>query len=57
MNLAMGGELNMSVPFTDMEKVRLSLNVGVKDTLFVKSSGIENRTRFILAIGAENVAK
>ena len=57
MNLAMGGELNMSVPFTDMDKVRLSLNVGVKDTLFVKSSGIENRTRFILAIGAENVAK
>ena len=57
MNLAMGGELNMSVPFTDMEKVRLSLNVGVKDTLFVKSSGIENRARFILAIGAENVAK
>lgn len=56
-NFAMGGELNMAIPFADMEKVRLSLNVGVKDTLFVKTSGIENRARLVLAIGAENVAK
>lgn len=57
MNLAMGGEFNMSIPFSDMEKVKLSFNIGVKDTIFMKDSGIENRARFVLAIGAENVAK
>lgn len=57
MNFAAGGELNMAIPFADMEKIRLSLNVGIKDTLFVKTSGIENRARLVLAIGAENVAK
>lgn len=57
LNFAMGGVVSLRVPFLDMEKVRLGFNIGVKDTLYVKSSGIENRARLVLAIGAENVAK
>ena len=57
LNFAMGGFVSLRIPFLDMEKVRLGFNIGVKDTLYVKSSGIENRARLVLAIGAENVAK
>ena len=49
--------MNMSVPISAMQKARLTFNLGVKDTLFLKDEGIENRARLILAIGAENVAK
>lgn len=57
LNFAMGGVVSLRIPFLDMEKVRLGFNIGVKDTFYVKSSGIENRARLVLAIGAENVAK
>lgn len=49
--------LNVSIPVAEMERVRLTFNLGVKDTLFVKESGIENRAGFVLAIGVENVIK
>lgn len=50
-------KLNVAIPMTTMDKIKLTFNLGVKDTLFVKNSGIENRAGFILAIGAENVIK
>lgn len=56
-NAVAGAEMNMSVPISAMQKARLTFNLGVKDTLFLKDEGIENRARLILAIGAENVAK
>lgn len=40
-----------------MDKVQLNFNIGIKDTLFVKDSGIENRAGIILAVGAQNVIK
>lgn len=54
---AMGAEANVEVPFADLDKIKLSLNVGLRDRLFVKNSGLENRASLILAIGAENVIK
>ncbi len=56
-NAVAGVEMNMSVPISAMQKARLTFNMGVKDTIFVKDEGVENRARVILAIGAENVAK
>jgi len=56
-NLALGGEMNLEIPFAEMEEVKLSLNLGVKDRFFLKSSGMENRASLIFAIGVENVVK
>ncbi len=59
----MGGEFNLSIPISYMEKARMTFNVGLKDAMFLKGtgfdnpSGIENRARLVLSIGAENVAK
>lgn len=57
LNFAMNGALNLAIPIMTMEKVRLNFNLGLKDTLYVKESGIENRAGLILAIGAQNVIK
>ena len=54
---AAGGSLNIEVPFAEMEKVKLNMNIGVRDKLFLKDSGIENRASVILAIGVENVIR
>ncbi len=54
---AFGGSVNANIPFAVMEKVKLGFTIGVKDTVFIKSSGIENKAGLVLAIGAENVAK
>ena len=56
-NAVAGVEMNMSVPISAMQKARLTFNMGVKDTIFLKDEGVENRARIVLAIGAENVAK
>ena len=56
-NAGVNSKINLAIPVTTMDKVRLTFNMGVKDTLFVKESGIENRAGMILAIGAENVIK
>ena len=56
-NAVAGLEMNMSVPISAMQKARLTFNMGVKDTIFLKDEGVENRARIVLAIGAENVAK
>ena len=41
----------------EMEQVKLSLNVGLRDKIFIKQSGIENRFNAIFAIGVENVIR
>ena len=56
-DFAMGGEVNFSFPFAEMEKVKLNLNIGLKDKFLLKNSGIENRASIILAIGVENAIK
>ena len=55
--LAAGGSLNLEFPFAEMEKVKLNMNIGLRDKLFLKNSGIENRASVILAIGVENVIR
>lgn len=54
---ALGGALNLSYPFAEMEKVKVDFSIGLKDQLLIKNSGVENRAGIILAIGVENVAK
>lgn len=54
---AAGGYLNFGFPIADMEKIRLAFNIGIKDLIYVKDNGIENRAGIVLAIGAENVGK
>ena len=54
---AAGGGINFAIPIADMEKVQLNFNLGLKDILYIKDNGIENRASVILAIGAENVGK
>lgn len=55
--VAAGGALNVEFPFAELEKVKLNLNMGIKDKFFMKESGIENRASLILAIGVENVVR
>lgn len=57
LNFAMNSAINFSLPMMKMDKVQLNFNIGIKDTLFVKDSGIENRAGIILAVGAQNVIK
>ena len=57
LNFAAGAMLNMIFPYAETERVKLTFNLGVKDRVFIKSSGLENRANVILAIGVENVVK
>ena len=57
MVVALGGDLNYSVPIAKMEKLAVNFNIGLRETIFVMDNGIENRASVVLAIGAENVAK
>ena len=52
---AMGVGANLAIPFTTIDQIKLTFNVGVKDKIFVKDNSLENRANIILAIGAENV--
>ena len=54
-NFAMGAEANAQIPFADLDKVSLNFNIGLRDKVLVKASGLENRASLILAIGAEKV--
>ena len=56
-NFAAGVALNAQIPFAELEKVKLSFNIGVRDKIFLKNEGIENRASVILAIGVENVIR
>ena len=57
LKLAMGGTLNLALPYAELEKVKLTFNVGLRDKIFLKESGFENRASVILAIGVENVIR
>lgn len=57
LNFAMNSAMNLALPIAEMEKFKVAFNIGAKDTLFVRSSGVENRAGLVLAIGVENVIK
>ncbi len=54
---AAGLALNVAIPFAELEKVKLNLNIGLRDKLFLKDEGMENRASLIMAIGVENVVR
>ncbi len=54
---AAGGALNIAIPFAELEKVKLNLNLGLRDKFFLKDEGMENRASIIMAIGVENVVR
>ena len=54
---AAGASMNIEVPFAEMEKVKLNLNIGIRDKFFLKEEGLENRASVIMAIGVENVIR
>lgn len=56
-NFAMKSALNMALPIAESEKFKVSFNLGAKDTLFARDTGLENRLGLIIGIGAENVIK
>ncbi len=49
--------MNIEIPFAELEKVKLNLNLGVRDKFFIKNDGLENRASVIMAIGVENVIR
>lgn len=51
---AMEASANLAIPFKNIDQVKLTFNIGVKDKIFLKENGLENRANIILAIGAEN---
>ena len=54
---AAGAALNVAIPFAELEKVKLNLNIGLRDKFFLKDEGMENRASLIMAIGVENVVR
>ena len=54
---AAGASMNVEIPFAELEKVKLNFNLGLRDKLFLKKEGMENRASVILAIGVENVVR
>ena len=54
---AAGAMVNIEIPFAELEKVKLNLNIGARDKFFLKDKGMENRASLILAIGVENVVR
>ena len=56
--MAAGASMNVEIPFAELEKVKLNLNIGAKDKIFLKKdNGLEHRASLILAIGVENVIR
>lgn len=55
--VAAGLSVNAEIPFAELEKVKLNFNIGLRDKLFLKDEGMENRASLILAIGVENVVR
>ena len=55
---AMSLRANVSVPFAELEKVKLVFNLGARDTLLLlKGGGVENHISAILGFGVENVIR
>ena len=57
LNFAMGLNMNLEFAFARMDEVALNLNIGLRDKIFVKQGGFENRASLIFAVGVENVVK
>ena len=57
LNFAMGVNMNLEFAFASIEEVALNLNIGLRDKIFVKQTGFENRASLIFAVGVENVVK
>ncbi len=55
---ALSLKAGVSVPFAELERVKLVFNFGARDTLLIKSTdGIENHASIILGFGVENVIR
>jgi len=54
---AAAASMNLEIPFAELEKVKLNMNIGVRDKFFLKNEGLENRASVIMAIGVENVIR
>ena len=55
---AMSFRGKVSMPFAELEKVKLVFNLGARDTLLLlKSGGVENHLSVILGFGVENVIR
>lgn len=50
------GMLDFAIPYAKLERLNLYFHVGLRDTLFIKDNGTENRACVILAVGAKNVS-
>lgn len=57
LSFAMGVNMNLEFAFASIEEVALNLNIGLRDKIFVKKDGFENRASLIFAVGVENVVK
>lgn len=57
LNFAMGVNMNLEFAFASMDEVALNLNIGLRDKIFVKQGGFENRASLFFAVGVENVVK
>jgi hypothetical protein len=55
---ALSLKAGVSVPFAELERVKLVFNLGARDTLLIKAQdGIENHASIILGFGVENVIR
>ena len=57
LSFAMGVNMNLEFAFASIEEVALNLNIGLRDKIFIKQTGFENRASLIFAVGVENVVK
>lgn len=57
LNFAAGMEAKFTIPFADADRFKLSFDLGFRDKLYVRSSGIDNRSSLIFALGAQNVIR
>lgn len=56
-NFAMSADAKLMIPIGETEKLEMDFILGLKDQLFMKSNGMENRASVILAVGAHNVIR
>lgn len=54
---AASGRFNIAIPFAEMEKSNLNFNFGLRDYLFIKDNGVENRVSAVIGFGVENVVR
>lgn len=48
-------DFSMNIPFGVTDKVILDFIIGARDIVFLKNTGLENRTNFVIALGGRNV--